>query len=150
MEKYRHMRGHNKYQNEKVCYCAQNIFMCIWCISTDKTHFFEGKSRKLWSKTFCSCLLKKTNKQKKKNKWKNVIVTKNILNKWKDLPFALFFFFLFKESRLISLSVYLWMSISRLIYTMSIEQKSFQFIEKYCLKKIKKYVNFKTYSIYTK
>ena len=73
-----------------------------------------------------------------KRKEKNAIVNKNILNKWKDLFFVLFCFVFFKESRLGSLSVYLWISISRSIYTMSIEQKSFQFIEKYCLKKMKK------------
>ena len=131
-------------QNEQVCYCAQNIFMCTWCISTDKTDFLEEKSHKLWSKTFCSCLLKK------KTTEKNVIVNKNILNKWKDLFFALFLFFcFFKESRLVFLSVYLRMSISRLIYTVSIEQTSSQFIEKYCLKNFLKNINFKTYSIYT-
>ena len=55
-EKHKHMQGHNKSilktslqvwalkkmcQNEQVCYCAQNIFMCISCISTDKAHFLR-------------------------------------------------------------------------------------------------------------
>ena len=79
-EKYKHIHGHNKsileiiyrfghpknvpknfliLKHKQVCYCTQNIFICIWYISTNKTHFLEAKFHKLRSKTICCCLLKK-------------------------------------------------------------------------------------------
>ena len=61
------MRGHNKYQNEKVCYGAQNIFMCIWCISTDKTHFLEEKIPQTVIKIILQLPI-----EEKKNKWKKM------------------------------------------------------------------------------
>ena len=104
--------------------------MCIWCISTNKTHFIEEKFHKILSEIFFGCLSKKISNEK------DVIVNKNILNKSKDLPFVRFFF---KESTLASLSAYLRRSILRIIYAISKEQKSVQCIQIYCLNKERKH-----------
>ena len=78
-EKYKHMQGHNKSIRETGYWFVhlENVpkwtikiyFLYIWCISTDKTHFVGGKSHKMWSKAFSSCLLKK-NQNKKTNEIK--------------------------------------------------------------------------------
>ena len=71
-EKYKNMQGHNKsiwetgywfvHPENVPKWTIKIFFLCIWCISTNKTHFVEGKSHKMWSKTFSSCLLKKKSK----------------------------------------------------------------------------------------
>ena len=113
----------------------------IWCISKDKTHFLEVKSHKLWSKTFSSCLLKTTSNEEK------IVVNKNILIKSKDICFVLGFF---RQSRLASLSVYLWMSICRIIIYNANRTKIYSIHRKIFKKKHQqKTINFKTYSMYT-